>query len=213
MARIRYDYKKAEFAQAMAAMKDPVAFAGTSAISEAADIIKREGRADIGAAGFSKKWQNALRTEVFPSKRYSMEASAYIWHKIVYAGIFEKGGVIGGKPRLWLPLPTAPKRAGRSKMTPALYVKTIGPLVSIERPGRPPLLAGRLATNRRGQTNKSKVTLSALKRGGSGAPSTLVPLFIGIERVSIRDRFSIREITEKAAARLGDLYLKHLKVN
>ncbi|RUV75922.1 MAG: hypothetical protein EOR30_17065 [Mesorhizobium sp.] len=94
-------------------------------------------------------------------------------------------------------------------MTPALYIKTIGPLVSIERPGKPPLLAGKIATNRRG-SKTGKVSLSALKRGGAGAPSTLVPLFVGIDRVNIRDRFSIREITERAAARLGDLYLKHL---
>jgi hypothetical protein len=213
MARLSYTYKRDEFAQAMAAMQDPVAFAGTAAITEAAAIVKAEGRADIAAAGFSKRWQNTLTALIYPKKRYSMDAAAVIYHKIPYAGIFEKGGVIGGKPKLWLPLPTAPKRAGRSKMTPALYVKTIGPLISIERPGKPPLLAGRIATNRRGQINRGKVTLSALKRGGKGAPSTLVPLFIGIDRVSIRDRFSIAEITARAAARLGELYVKNLKVN
>ncbi len=76
---------------------------------------------------------------------------------------------------------------------------------------RPPLLAGKAAFSTRGK-NVGKVTLSALKRGAAGKASTLVPLFIGIDRVSIRDRFSIREITERAAARLGQLYLKHLKV-
>ncbi|WP_353842903.1 DUF6441 family protein, partial [Mesorhizobium sp.] len=62
-------------------------------------------------------------------------AAALIFHNIRYAGIFEEGGTISGKPRLWLPLKDTPKRAGRQKMTPALYIKTIGPLVSIERPG------------------------------------------------------------------------------
>lgn len=212
MARFRYEYKKQEFSAAIAAMKDPIGFAGTSAVTEAGDIVKREGRLDIAAAGFSKRWQNTLRVDIYPGRRVtSIDAAAYIWHKIPYAGVFEKGAIISGKPRLWLPLPTAPKRAGRQKMTPALYVKTIGPLVSIERPGKAPLLAGRIATRRRGGT--TKVSLSALKRGGKGAPSTLVPLFIGIERVSIRDKFSIKEITERAAARLGELYLKHLKVD
>ncbi|RWO90936.1 DUF6441 family protein [Mesorhizobium sp.] len=211
MARFRYQRKEGEFALAMAAIKDPIAFAGTAAISEAGDIVKREGRQDIAAAGFSKRWQNALRVNVYPRRKLSMNAAALIFHNIRYAGIFEEGAVISGKPRLWLPLPSAPKRTGRQKMTPALYVKTIGPLFSIERPGKPPLLAGKIATNRRG-SKTGKVSLSALKRGGAGAPSTLVPLFIGIDRVNIRDRFSIRQITERAAARLGALYLKHLKV-
>lgn len=209
MARFRYERKEGEFALAMAAIKDPIAFAGTAAITEAGAIVKREGRQDIAAAGFSKRWQNALRVNVYPRRRLSMNAAALIFHAIQYAGIFEEGGTITGKPRLWLPLKDTPKRAGRQKMTPALYIRTIGPLFSIERSGKPPLLAGKIATNRRG-SKTGKVSLSALKRGGSGSPSTLVPLFIGIDRVNIRDRFSIREISERAAARLAELYLKHL---
>ncbi|RWN44766.1 MAG: hypothetical protein EOR96_00010 [Mesorhizobium sp.] len=210
--RFRYNAKPGEFFAAMASIKDPIAAAGTAAIAEAADIVKREGRQDIAAAGFSKRWQNALRVNVYPRRKQSMNAAALIYHNIQYAGVFEEGSTITGKPRLWLPLPSAPKRVGRQKMTPALYIKSIGPLVSIERPGKPPLLAGKIATNRRGQAkgNQSKVTLSALRRGGAGKASTLVPLFVGIDRVNIRDRFSIRQITERAAARLGELYLKNL---
>lgn len=209
MARFGYSYRKDEFAKAMASIKDPIAFAGTAAITEAGDIVKREGRQDIAAAGFSRRWQNALRVNVYPRRKLSMNAAALIFHNIQYAGVFEEGATITGKPRLWLPLPSAPKRVGRQKMTPALYIKSIGPLVTIERPGKPPLLAGKIATKRRG-SKTGKVSLSALKRGGAGAPSTLVPLFVGIDRVNIRDRFSIREIAGRAAARLGDLYLKHL---
>lgn len=212
MARFRYQKKDGEFAQAMAAMKDPVAFAGTAAITEAGDIAKRDGRADIAAAGFSKRWQNALRVNVYPRRKYSIDAAALIFHNIRYAGVFEDPTVISGKPRLWLPLKDTPKRAGRQKMTPALYVKTIGPLISIERPGKPPLLAGKAAFSTRGK-NVGKVTLSALKRGAAGKASTLVPLFIGIDRVNIKDRFSIRQITERAAGRLGELYLKNLRVS
>ncbi|RWN11754.1 DUF6441 family protein [Mesorhizobium sp.] len=213
MARFNYSYQSGEFAAALVAIKDPIGAAGTAAITEAANIAKAEGRADIAAAGFSKRWQNTLAVIVYPKRGVSIDASALIYHKIRYAGVFETGATIGGKPTLWLPLPTAPKRAGRQKMTPALYVRTVGPLISIERPGKPPLLAGKIATNRRGQINKGKVTLSALRRGGKGAPSTLVPLFIGIDRVSIRDRFSIAQIVQRVAGRLGELYVKNLKVD
>ncbi|RUV75923.1 MAG: hypothetical protein EOR30_17060 [Mesorhizobium sp.] len=72
MARFRYQAKPAEFAGAMFGIKDPIAFAATAAISEAGDIVKREGRADIAAAGFSKRWQNALRVNVYPKRRFSI---------------------------------------------------------------------------------------------------------------------------------------------
>ncbi|MFC3323325.1 DUF6441 family protein [Mesorhizobium cantuariense] len=208
-ARFRYSYGKGDFASAMASIKDPIAAAGTGAIKELADIVKREGRQDMASAGFSKRFQNTFRGNVYPAGRNSIDAAAVLYSKVRYSNIFETGGTISGKPRLWLPLPTAPTRAGRQKMTPALYVKTIGPLISIERQGKPPLLAGKIATNRRG-SKTGKVSLSALKRGGAGAPSTLVPLFVGIDRVSIKDKLHIREITERAAGRLGELYFKHL---
>ncbi|TIN84360.1 DUF6441 family protein [Mesorhizobium sp.] len=216
MARFNYSYRSGEFAAAMAGNQDPIAFAGTAAITEAGNVAKTAGRRNIAAAGFSVRWQNALRLNIYPKGRTSIDAAALIFHKIPYAGVFEDNTLISGKPTLWLPLPTAPKRAGRQKMTPALYVRTIGPLVSIERPGKPPLLAGKIAINRRskpGEDGRHKVTLSALRRGGKGAPSTLVPLFIGVDRVSIRDKLSIREIVQSAAGQLGALYFKNLRAN
>jgi hypothetical protein len=221
MARFVYERKKKrELAEAFASMKDPIAAAGSGAISEAGDIVKREGRADIAAAGFSRKWQNAFRVNVYPKRpKVSINAAALAFHKIGYAGVFEEGATIPGKPLLWLPLKSTPKRVGGKRATPAQYVRTVGPLFSINRPGKNPLLAGQIALSRRGQKRGgtgrpqagSKVTLSALRRGAGGAPSRLVPLFVGLRSVDIRDRFSIREIVERAAARLAALYVKHLK--
>jgi hypothetical protein len=42
----------------------PIAKAATAAIREAGEIAKRDGRASIAAAGFSRKWQNALRVNI-----------------------------------------------------------------------------------------------------------------------------------------------------
>lgn len=212
-ARIKFKKRReGELAEAFRSMKDPMAAAGSAAIAEAADIVKREGRADIASAGFSQRWQNALRADVYPRRgRVSMNAAAMIWHKIQYAGVFEEGATIVGRPRLWLPLSWAPKKIGRRRMTPALYVRQVGPLFPLKRPGRPPLLAGKMAVSqRRRVANAGTVSLSSLRRGAAGAPSRLVPLFIGVDRVTIRDKFSIREITERAAARLAALYVKHL---
>ncbi|RWQ12332.1 DUF6441 family protein [Mesorhizobium sp.] len=212
MARFRYQKKDGEFGAALASMEVPIGFAGTAAIAEAADIIKREGRRDIAAAGFSKRWQNALRVNLYPKRGASMNAAAVIYHKIQYAGVFEEGATIVGKPLLWLPLPDAPKGRGGASIRPSEYRARIGhPLYSIRRPGKAPLLGANIRVTK--ARSQKGISLSQLKRGrnpGGKGEVRLVPLYIGVPRVNIRDRFSIREITERAAARLGDLYLKHL---
>src|SRR5437868_12920194 len=85
-------------------LQRPIAKAATAAIREAGDIAKRDGRASIAASGFSRKWQNALRVNIYPPQGDSMRPAAFIYHKIRYAAVFEDGAVIGGQPLLWLPL-------------------------------------------------------------------------------------------------------------
>lgn len=212
-ARLRYSYDKGAFAKGMASMADPMAAAGTGAMKELADIVKREGRQNMASAGFSKKFQNTFRGQIYPTKGNSIDAAAVLYSKVRYSNIFETGGDIGGKPLLWLPLPTAPKRIGRQKMTPALYVRQIGPLFTINRPGKAPLLAANIGVSARQRaTGKvGKITNAKLRKGASGVGAKqAVPLFVGIPNVSIKDKLQIREITERAAGRLGELYFKHL---
>jgi len=214
MARFRYERKNGEFQAAMIGMKDPIAVAGTGAITEAGDIIKREGRSDIAAAGFSKKWQNALRVNVYPKRKYSIDAAALIYHKIVYAGVFEEGATIGGKPFLWLPLRDAPMGRGGRRIKPSDYRAKVGhPLYSIKREGKPPLLGAYIRTT---DTRAKGISLSQLKRGrnpnGRGR-EVLVPLYIGVPRVDIKQKFHIRDIVARVSGQLGALYLKNLKVD
>lgn len=205
----RYTYKIGAFLEAMIAVQKPMAAAATAAMKEAVNIVKTDGRNNIRSAGFSNKWANALRGDVYPKPpKTSVHPAGYIYHKIAYAGVFEEGPTpISGKPLLWIPLPTTPKKVGGKKMTPAQYVRQVGPLISVQRPGGPPLLMGSLATGRRRST---KVSLTALRRAGQGGASRLVPLFVGVERIVLPDRFAISEITERAADRLYELYFKHL---
>src|SRR6185369_16731200 len=148
-ARFRIAYKAGEAEQAIKAIQEPIASAASQAMAEAASIAKAEGRANIRAAGFSQRWANALRSQVFPKPpQVSMGAAAIVFNKIGYSQIFEEGGTISGKPLLWLPLKSTPKKVGGRRMTPAQYVRQVGPLFSIERAGKPPLLAGKIAVNR-----------------------------------------------------------------
>ena len=102
--------------------------------------MKAEGRADIAAAGLGAGFVKALRVDIYPQGRNSLNATAHIYHKIPYAGVFEEGAIIRGQPRLWLALPSTPKRYGRKPMTPELFAKSIGPLSFVKRPGKRPLL-------------------------------------------------------------------------
>src|SRR4029078_10248040 len=156
----------------------PIAKAATAAIREAGEIAKRDGRASIAAAGFSRKWQNALRVNIYPPQGDSMRPAAFIYHKIRYAGVFEEGAVISGQPLLWLPLPNVPLRRGRP-MTPSQYARSIRPLVSAQHRGGPRLLSPKYGPNR-------------APRGGGVAGSEPKPLYVGLSSVAIAKRFNIK---------------------
>jgi hypothetical protein len=198
MARVTFGYINGSFAKAFAEDYTRMATAATQAVTEVAEEAKAKGRASIAAAGFSTKWQNALHSEVFPKTGVSLNAAAIIFHKIPYSGIFEDGGTISGDPLLWLPIEAnLPARSGLRAWTPAAYARQFGPLVSVNIPGRRPLLfAARSATGR---------------RRGAGFRQTPKPLFVGIDAVTIAKKFNITQIVRDAAARLPDVYAAKLK--
>ena len=191
----------------------PIARAATAAVRDASELAKAGGRGSIAAAGFSRKWQNALRANVYPRGRDSMRAAALIYHKVPYAEVFEHGAVIHGKPYLWLPLPTAPFGSGGRRIPPSKFRRQVGvPLYSIRQPGKPPMLGAHVRTTR-GRAGKA-VSLASLRRGrnpGGKGTVALVPLYIGIEAARMPKRFGILAAISRAAARLPELYLKHFR--
>lgn len=218
---------KAKPGQARKAFLDKeriVARAATLGMREVAEDVKRSGRAAIGRAGFSPRWQGAFRVDVYPKRGESINAAAFVHHNIPYAGVFEEGATISGSPYLWVPLPTAPKRIGRQKITPKLYSEHVGKLVFIRRSGGRPLLAGRLNARSGG---RGKVTIAQLRRGerdarraaatsafggnASRLKTTIVPLFVGLPSVKIRGRFGLQAIFDNARARLAAAYFRNLR--
>jgi hypothetical protein len=201
------------FFRALTEGEKPMARAATSAVREASELAKAEGRASIAAAGFSRKWQNALQAKVYPQGRDSMRAAALIYHKVPYAEVFEQGAVIHGKPYLWLPLPNAPFGSGGKRIPPSKFRELVGsPLYTIRRPGKPLMLGAnvRMTNARAGKS----ISLSLLRRGrnpGGRGTVQLVPLYVGIDAANITKRFAIIDAIERAAARLPELYLKHFR--
>lgn len=205
-----------QFPEAMRDAQTRIATAATGAIRELADNVRRDGRANIAAAGFSKRWQTGFGVTVRPKTGVSIDAAAVVRHKLSFIGIFEYGGAISGRPLLWIPLDSTPKKIGGRRMTPRLYTEQIGPLFRITRPGRAPLLAATVAGQRRGgrRATVAQLRSGAKQAAGFGgrrrAKLSALPLFVGVPRVKIRKRLNILPIYDKAIAGLAASYLRHL---
>lgn len=212
--QLTVDFKDKALKDAFTTIYLPVATAGQAAIEGAGDQVKKKGRADIARAGFSTRWQNALRVDIFPKRpKVSANAAAFIHHNISYATVFEEGATIRGKPRLWLPLKSAPKRAGKSRITPQLYNERYGKLQFIKGHHGKPLLGVRVRlTAAQAKQKRPKVSIAAQRRGtaGKGKLFTL-PLFVGVPLVKLRKRFNIRRIVKDARDSLATIFYSNLK--
>ena len=99
----------------------PVAEAAVGALRDVAAMSVQEGRADIAAAGnFKGGWISGLQYRTIDATDEgggpSLQAKAIVFHKIGFAGVFESGATIKGKPLLWIPTThgaPSPKRLGR----------------------------------------------------------------------------------------------------
>lgn len=203
------------FAVAVAEIKQLSAEAATGSMRQAGGMIKTEGRQAIGAAGFSKDWQQAFRVKTYPAGlQSSLGPAAYAYHKIPYAGVFEEGADIEGKPDLFLPIEGMPDRIGGRKITPELFEQRIGDLTYVQRPGRAPVLVAPAAlTRNQVGLSRPQISLADLRRGTRRAGSRTirsVPVFVGVPRVRIRQKFSIAGVVAGVADRLGELYARQI---
>jgi Family of unknown function (DUF6441) len=189
--------------KAFRALQQPMAEAGTKAIDRIGVDVKTRGRAAIGAAGFSVRWQNALRMTRYPRRGVSIDAALWIFHKIPYADVFESGATIHGQPYLWIPTPQTPEKIGRFKVTPKRYSERIGPLQFVHPSGKPPLLIAKY----RGGRRSGRLSRSGLQRGAEIGGESVV-LFIGVPTVKLRRRFQLHRVFEDAANRLGQYYVE-----
>lgn len=207
---LQFAVARGAFAETMTAIAEPMAHAGTAAIRKIGEEVKTKARASIAAAGFSLRWQQALRVDVYPVRGESLDAAAHIYHRIPYAGVFERGASIPGRPLLWLPLSQTPTRGGGRRLTPAQYIASIGPLHTIHRPGKPPLLAGLIND---GRTVGGRVTPSRLRDGhrAKAGQARSIPLFVGVRQVDIRARFGVMGIVEDARSNLARYFIDNLR--
>jgi hypothetical protein len=188
--------------------------AETLAIHDVGILARDGGRESIAAAGFSKRWQNSLQVRFTPKSGYSFSPQANIHTTINFADVFETGKTIRGGPYLWLPLPNVPPIAGRPHMTPAQYVANIGPLVSMERPGKLPLLGAQVKTSFTGAFVRGRTpSRSVLKRGlaSSRGVSQTVPMFFAVPVVDIPKKWNVHAAIVEASKKLQERYIANLE--
>lgn len=209
MAGTTFTYNSNQFMKMSKGIETKLGKASMEAIGEIADFMKKAGRQNIADAGFSKRWQNTWRVSVYPTGGViSLSPAAYGRHKIPYAMIFETGGTIAGSPLLWLPLPNVPLKYGNRRLTPKEFIQSIGPLHVVIRPGHPPLLAADMIGVRAGTAITIRKLRAGARAGGKGV--IRVPLFYGISKVSIAQKFNIKGVIEQAGKMVGLAYKKAL---
>jgi hypothetical protein len=198
------------FKDAVDRKRQQLAAATTGAMREVELVAKQYARESVrkGGAGFRTRWPNAVRSRTFPERgKEAIGPAALIWVRSTYAGIFEKGANVRGKPYLWLPLRGVPASFQRKKIRPGL----LRGLVTIRRPGKNPLLGIRVkATEARA---KGPISGGLLTRGTSekskakrGARSRIrvIPLFVGIRTATITKKWDIKGAVQRAGLQLGN---------
>jgi hypothetical protein len=207
--KFKTDNISGQIALAFDSKYEVLANAATLAMRETVKDAQTRARQSIraGGPGFQSRWPNALRAKVFPERGVSAQPAGLIYIRSNYAGLFEDGGTISGSPYLWLPLKGVPKRIGFKPLTPGRLTG----LVTIRRPGKPPLLGIRVrATDARFQKG---ISLSMLQRGTESKRGKVrvIPLFVGIPRAEIRRRWGITRAVEKAMDALPGRYASLLR--
>lgn len=118
------------FGTAMRLQGAAVQSAVRGAAEDAADEIKARGAADIAGAGrFGGRWTQGLTADVSET---GGGVQINVAHSVPYFGIFEHGGVIKGKPLLFIPTASFANQGGGKirfrkdgKMPPVISVKQV----------------------------------------------------------------------------------------
>jgi hypothetical protein len=171
--------------------------AGRKAVKQAATLAVDLARRDISRNNsFSRRWTKAMQFRMTRTPPGQF-AEAVVFHAIPFAILFEEGGTIRGKPKLWLPIEG---NLPPGRWTPRLYVKRFGPLVSVNHPGKPPLLFAKALPKKRDAASIKR--LAAL----GGKTDVRKPLFVGVDSSTIRKRFNIYAAIQTAVDRMGGLF-------
>lgn len=203
---------KDQWLKAGTAWEKTIAHAATAAVRETGEAARDAVRRNIAGAGFGPSWQASIRSVMHPKTGDVLNPFAWVHSTKNFSDVFETGKTITAKTWLWLPLPAVPPWPGdpTRQMSPHKFITTIGPLVFMKRPGRPPLLGavGFFSTRAPIASQKiSKRTFSPLH--SAGKKKIVVPMFVGVHTVTIEKRFNAYAEIAKEAEKLPERYAKN----
>lgn len=176
---------------------------GQAIIDMAADI-KEQGDADIQAGGnFGDRWTNGFHADVSGA---GFKSKVTVSHDVPYWRIFQYGGVIHGKPLLWIPIPGTDAVGIRAKDYP-------GGLFHVVRKEDGMELLGSIAASQQGKTRRVRATGKGSRgRTLTGRLKTQVVdnimRYVGKTSVTQKKRFHLIEIATGALAKFNS-YLRN----
>lgn len=205
--RLVYEFVSGELYSNMRREVDAFARAATATMGEVGKLAQTGARQAMAGAGFSVRFQNAVRFNVYPSGRDSLRPAAVVKSKIDFAGVFETGATIAG--RLWVPLPTVPMIGGR-RMRIGEYLERVGPLINMKGTSRPMLGAYVRATDARIAKGISRTLLKRGRNDGGRGELRLIPLFVGVASVTDPKKYDAIAAMNAAGEQIGEIYQKNL---
>jgi len=213
-ASLKYERPKpGRYAKDVEKWQEPLAKNLTMAFRDGAKLLQDQGRAAIINAGLGPRFARQFKAFGFPRRQFSLNPALRGWHARGwkgsrigrYANIFARGGTITGKPLLWVPLPTAPRRIKGQSPTPKLYNAEIGPLIAL-RGTRRPILAGRAARAIQGRPATVAQLKTGARRQDAGRKTAIVPIFVGVRSVKIAKRVDMDPIFARVQAEIPKLF-------
>ncbi len=225
--RLTTDAKGGQWIRATNTYEKIMAKAATLAMRQAGKEAIQKGRERITAAGFSSGFARTLQALNKPKSGYVLNPKVYIHTTVNYADVFEKGATISGgtggrsaSPYLWLPFPEVPPMpgrgvkfggiVGRAHMTPSQYVRNVGPLITIQRHGKLPLLAATVETG--GKPTRRRLRKTAENRllrataFGKEKETRTVFLFFAVNSITIEPKFDVHGAIVTEFEELNDFY-------
>jgi hypothetical protein len=188
-------------------------------VKQAGEGLKDELRRQVVTAGLGQRLARTWRSRSYPNRRH--DAAALVWSKapqIVRA--FDEGAAIRSRNGFWLaiPSPEAPKRGPTGKrITPGMVERMYGRrLRFVYRPRGASLLVmdGMVARGgRRGGFRMATTRNASRNRGAYVSTSglTTVVMFFLVPQVRMPKRLDVARASERWAARLPALILRHAR--
>ncbi len=169
-----------------------MATAATKAMRQIGKLAEKSGRQAIQAGGFSSRFAKTLRAINKPPSGYVLNPSVYVHSTLNYVDVFETGATITGNPLLWLPLPSVPPGKNRAHMTPREYIRNVGRLIWMTtRKHGGLIMLGAVVEGPDTRPSRGRLRRTFLKQrfGEKTRPTHVVPMFIGVARITIPKKF------------------------